>query len=489
MPETINVLIVEDRHDDAEIIVIELELDGFKVTWQRVETPEDFLIHLTRDIDVILADYTLPRFSAPHALTLLQETGLDTPFIVVTGSVSEEAAVLCMKHGAADYLLKDRLSRLGEAVRHAIMQRDLHRIQRKIEQDLIVLGRAVETSINGVVMTDLEGSITFVNRAVLDLWGIASREAILGQNLAQLLSPNEGEQLIESLKREKNATGEFHVISSDGAAVTLQYAASEVTDSSDKPICWSVTFLDVTEQKKAEILRVELERERELRELKSNFVSMIVHDFRNPLTALQLGLVLIDKYPERFTMKQVHDKVRSALEHSQRINHLIDDVLLIGQLENVSIKFDAEQVEFVNFCQTVFNEYADSVDTPKHQFVFSDHVEALLQPIDKGLMRRAITNLLSNAVKYSPAGGWVKMSLSIDKKWVVIRVSDEGIGIPEIDRKRLFDGFHRASNVGVIEGTGLGLAIVKQVIDMHNGQIDCESELDQGTTFVVKLPI
>jgi PAS domain S-box-containing protein len=490
MPDIINVLIVEDRQDDADIIVIELESDGFKVSWQRVETPEDFLSHLTPNIDVILADYTLPRFSAPHALTLLQERGFDTPFIVVTGSVSEEAAVLCMKQGAADYLLKDRLSRLCEAVRHAIMQRDLRRIQRKIEQDLIVLGRAVETSINAVVMTDLEGSITFVNRAVLDLWGISNRELILGKSLETLLqSPEESQLILNNLKQERTAKGEFHILSSDGKPITLHYAASEVTDLTDKPICWMSTFIDVTEQKKAEILHVELERERELRDLKSHFISMLVHDFRNPLTALQLGLVLIDKYPERFTMQQVHDKVHSALEHSERINHLIDDVLMIGQMENVSIRFAPEQVEFVDFCRSVFNEFTQSVDGVKHRFVFKDHVTSLLYAVDTGLLRRAITNLLSNAVKYSPEGGKVKLSLSMDNLWIVIRVSDEGIGIPEGDRKRLFDGFHRASNVGGIEGTGLGLAIVKQVVDMHKGRIECESEVDQGTTFIVKLPL
>lgn len=490
MPDVINVLIVEDRQDDAEIVVIELESDGFDLTWQRVETPEDFLVHLTRDIDVILADYTLPQFSAPQAMMLLQKSGLDIPFIVVTGSVSEEAAVLCMKQGAADYLLKDRLSRLGEAVRHAIVQRNLRQIQRKAEHDLIVLGRAVETSINAVVMTNLEGSITFVNRAVLDLWGIASRDMILGKTLAHLLqSPDEGQELLESLKHERNAKGEFHIFTLDGKPLTLQYTANEVTDASDEPICWTCTFIDVTEQKKAETLHAELERERELRELKSHFLYMLVHDFRNPLAALQLGLALIAKYPQRFTVDQIHEKIRTAIEHSRRINHLIDDVLMIGQMENVSIKFEPEQVEFVDFCYGVFKEFKQSVDSSKHEFAFTDHVAALLQPIDKVLLRRAITNLLSNAVKYSPAGGIVDFKLLIEDKWVVIQVSDDGIGIPEIDRKRLFDGFHRASNVGSIEGTGLGLAIVKQVVDAHKGSIECESELDEGTTFIIKLPL
>ncbi|MBK8030109.1 MAG: response regulator [Chloroflexi bacterium] len=171
--------------------------------------PEAFLEQLEFNPDIILADYTLPRFTAPDALSLLQKTGRDIPFIVVTGSISEEAAVFCMKQGAADYLLKDRLSRLGEAVRHALHTQNLRLAQRAAERQLIVLGHAVDTSINAVVMTDIGGVITFINRAVLDLWSLDPDLSVIGTRLRDLLrAPAETERLLAHLTLQRSIKGE-----------------------------------------------------------------------------------------------------------------------------------------------------------------------------------------------------------------------------------------------------------------------------------------
>ena len=132
----LTVLILEDQPDDAELIVGALRHDGLACTWQRVETPEDYLAALATPPNIILADYHLPRFDAPRALALLQDSGLDIPFIVVTGTVGEEEAVACIKQGAADYLLKDRLGRLGSAVRHALAEQRLRAEKRQADAAL-----------------------------------------------------------------------------------------------------------------------------------------------------------------------------------------------------------------------------------------------------------------------------------------------------------------------------------------------------------------
>src|SRR5438067_2451905 len=120
MPDILHVLVLEDNPEDAELIIDELKQSGFQVDWHRVETEADYVARLNTRIEVILADYSLPTFDAPHALQLLRAQGLVIPFIVLTGTVSEEAVVECMKQGAADYLLKDRLARLGQAVIRAV---------------------------------------------------------------------------------------------------------------------------------------------------------------------------------------------------------------------------------------------------------------------------------------------------------------------------------------------------------------------------------
>ncbi len=125
MSTPLRVLILEDRSADAQLMAQELLLAGFSLHWKRVETESDYLAHLDQGFDVILADYSLPQFNARLALQLLKKRGLDIPFLIVSGSIGEECAVECMREGAVDYLLKDRLTRLGQAVTHALEQKRL----------------------------------------------------------------------------------------------------------------------------------------------------------------------------------------------------------------------------------------------------------------------------------------------------------------------------------------------------------------------------
>lgn len=487
MPDAIKVLIVEDRRDDAEVMLLALEAANFDVTWQRVETAEDYRRHLSPELDVVLADYTLPQFSALIALELLKQTGWDVPLIVVTGTVSEEMAVACMKQGAADYLLKDRLSRLGEAIRQALKQRALRREQRAAEQSLTILGRAVDTSINAIVMVDLQGHITYVNHAVLDLWCIPAGQTLIGQPLSQLLlSPTESARLLAEIGQQTSAKGERTLADWNGRPMVLQYAVNQVMAKDGQPLCLMLTFSDITEQKQNEVLRAELERERDLRAVKSRFISLLVHDFRNPLTSLQMGLSLIDQYHERLTSAQILEKVRAALHQSRHMNQLIDDALVIAKMDHDASRFAPEEINLVDFCRVIFEEFAQSVDGAQHPLSFAARLASFAYPTDRALLRRAIGNLLYNAVKYSPAGGAVHLSLSLEDHTLLIRVSDHGIGIPAADQKYMFDGFYRASNVGNIQGTGLGLAMVKQVVDLHGGSIECESEVKRGTTFTIR---
>ncbi|MEW5814046.1 MAG: response regulator, partial [Spirochaetota bacterium] len=136
MPTPLRILILEDCPDDAELMLHALRQAGYEPDWQRVETEPDYVSRLDPSLDIILADYALPQFDAIHALRLLRERGLDIPFIVVTSSISEEEAVESIKEGAADYLLKDRLARLGPAVVQAVQEKRLRDEKRRAEERL-----------------------------------------------------------------------------------------------------------------------------------------------------------------------------------------------------------------------------------------------------------------------------------------------------------------------------------------------------------------
>ena len=173
----LHVLILEDREQDAELMVHELRRAGFDPQWQRVDTEADFLAQLNQELDVVLADYSLPQFDAQRALEHLKKRGLDVPFIIVSGCIGEERAVECMKYGATDYLLKDRLTRLGQAVRKAVDEKRRRDDRHRVEEQL------VHNSFHDA-LTGLPNRALFLDRAQRCLHQMERREGYLFAVLA-----------------------------------------------------------------------------------------------------------------------------------------------------------------------------------------------------------------------------------------------------------------------------------------------------------------
>ncbi|MEO8394210.1 MAG: HAMP domain-containing sensor histidine kinase, partial [Chloroflexota bacterium] len=166
---------------------------------------------------------------------------------------------------------------------------------------------------------------------------------------------------------------------------------------------------------------------------------------------------------------------------------LLDEILSYSKAQSVGLDFNPSPVELESFCQEIVAPI--QMNAPKQRLdVILETDLCRTVTIDSKLMSQVISNLLSNALKYSPDGNSVELTVTCDPQQVTFRVADHGIGIPEEDRKRLFEAFHRASNVGGIPGTGLGLAIVKQAVDAHRGSITVESEVGKGTSFIVMIP-
>lgn len=191
---TLRVLVLEDSARDAELIIRELRNFGYEPQWTRVDTEEDFRAHIDSDLDLVLADYTLPQFDALSALKVLQDQGLSIPFIIVTGSITEETAVSILKQGADDFLLKDRLTRLGPAVNSALQQRRLRDERRRAQQLLIEREeryRRLITRMSALVIElDPNDTTLFVNEAVSTVTGFAPDE-VLGRNWFELFFSGE----------------------------------------------------------------------------------------------------------------------------------------------------------------------------------------------------------------------------------------------------------------------------------------------------------
>jgi signal transduction histidine kinase len=235
-------------------------------------------------------------------------------------------------------------------------------------------------------------------------------------------------------------------------------------------------------------LNEQLAKEKELNRLKDNFISMVTHEIRTPLALILGSSEILARYLDRLAPEKRADHLRTIDSAVQRMNALMEDVLLFSKAESGRVEFKPAPLDLREFCPRLADELAAATYRRcPIEFSVSNVTENVRA--DAGLLRHIFSNLIDNAVKYSPPGTPVKCSVSRDGGQALFLVEDRGMGIPEVDRPRLFTPFHRGRNVATIQGSGLGLAIVKHCVERHGGRIEVESLENRGTTVSVWLPM
>lgn len=244
----------------------------------------------------------------------------------------------------------------------------------------------------------------------------------------------------------------------------------------------------VVRKRAEEDARKALERERELNELKSKFVSIASHEFRTPLSTVLSSASLIDQYNQR----DEKDKVtKHVLRIKSSVNHLtsiLNDLLSLGKLEEGKIDVVMEPVTVAEFLKDVEEELASTLKAGQRLIIDFRSAPDVIDT-DPRILRNILFNLISNASKYSEVEKPIFVTTLKQGSGVSFIVRDEGIGIPDQDQKFMFDRFFRASNAGNVQGTGLGLNIVKRYVDLLNGSISFVSEFGKGSIFTVKIPL
>ncbi len=249
------------------------------------------------------------------------------------------------------------------------------------------------------------------------------------------------------------------------------------------------------------VMRDELQKEKEMSELKSRFVSMVSHEFRNPLSTILNSTELLANHSQEITENKKEEYLYHIQNAVKNLNQLLSDVLLVGKAEVHQTQLNPAPLDIEKFCQDLVAEIK-LIATEEHQIIFKAQgcctqqkedsaptTDVSLLRLDEKLLRHILTNLLSNAIKYSPQGGEIRFDLFCLQGEAIFRIQDKGIGIPEIEQDNLFTSFQRASNVGQIPGHGLGLSIVKQYVELHQGEISLISKEGVGTTFIVTIPL
>ncbi|TKC06703.1 hybrid sensor histidine kinase/response regulator [Pedobacter polaris] len=241
--------------------------------------------------------------------------------------------------------------------------------------------------------------------------------------------------------------------------------------------------LNETEIAKAEV-SFSLAKEKELSQLKSSFLSMASHEFRTPLSSIQLSAILIDKYLQLSDKENILKHVNMVKADVHNLNTILNEFLSLEGIEAGKVGVQLKNFDLVALAQEIKEEM--QMLAKNNQILNYRHIgNAYDVFLDQHLLRNCLINLLSNAIKYSGENSIIELITEINEEHYKVTVTDNGIGIPQEDQEQLFGAFFRASNTGTIPGTGLGLNIVLRYVNLMNGELDCKSTENVGTTFTM----
>lgn len=468
MPLTENavrVLVLEDHPGDAELMIRQLRRSGFEPAWERVDTEADYVARLASLPDVILADYRMPQMGAARALEILRASGLSIPFIVVSGAIGEEVAVALMREGASDYLLKDRMARLGPAVRHALDKKALQEQTRRTADEL----RASEIRFQSFMsnspilarIKDANGRLVYINNTCEQLFGVSLADC--AGRTDHDLWPTEVADRLRDRDRAVLESGDpsraiEEITARNGAVVELLMFRFPVYDGSGRRMLGEVSA-DVSEQIRtqkalSEALAARDVLFRELHHRVKNNLSVV-----SSLLSMQVGL-------------QQDSAAAQALGDAQR---RIECMALVHDRLNNSDKGD--EIDFreyaASLARSLLTIYERGENAIRLHLDLAPLSLVLTQAVPCGLI---LNELMTNALKYAfpgGRGGEIAVSLSRSADMLTLGVADNGIGLPA--------GFNWR------QSPSLGLRIVDILSRQLDGTVACAS--GPGTCFRLTFPV
>lgn len=517
MSKPLRVLIVEDSEDDTDLIVYQLERGGYAPIYQRVDSPAAMTAALEQQQwDVVLADHSLPRFSGRAALTLLQEKGLDLPFIIVSGSIGDEVAVAAMKAGAHDYLMKGNLSRLVPAVdrelQEAASRRDRQQIQSELRDSEDRWQLALSGSNDGIWDWNIKTNEVFFSPRWKEMLGYAEDEIVNHfDTWSKLVHPDDLGMVTLALQDHLAGKTEFYrtecrMQCKDECYKWILSRGQALWDEAGNPTRMVGSHTDITPTKQMEAaLRQQAENLAQVNRLKDEFLAVVSHELRTPLNAI-LGwsnLLQNRKIDKDTTVRALETIERSAKLQKQ----LVEDLLDVSRIIQGKIDLRVSPVNLIPIIESAVATVRIAAEAKAIQ------LKLRLDPVglvngDANRLQQVFWNLLANAIKFTPASGLVEVQLSmvsgnmVDGKgnvgessppstYAQVQVIDTGIGIKAEFLPYVFDRFRQenSSITRIYGGLGLGLALVRHLVELHGGTVNVDSPGEgKGTTFTVKIP-
>jgi len=501
MQEAVTILHLEDDPLDAELVHETLVAQGFTPRTIRVQTEDEFRKALEDPkIELILADYVLPDFDGSSALAVAHELRPETPFVFVSGTIGEELAIESLKAGATDYVLKQRLQRLGlvihRALRDAAEQKRTREANQALRDSEERYRLFFENSPLPMWVYDVE-TLRFlaVNDAAVSHYGY-NKEEFLSMTIKDIRPTGELPALLEELaaRRSGLATSRaWHHRKKDGTIIDVDIT-SHTLDFSGRH-AELILVNDITERKRAEdqllktnealtVMTQQLWQASKLATM-GELAASIAHELNNPLATVALRAESLN---EQFA----EDDARRAsltviIQEVERMANLVSNLLVFSrrshpQISTVDLREElTSSLDFIHYHLrnrkiNVFKEFAADLPT----------VQA-----DRQQLRQVFLNLMTNASDAMSEGGTLTVRarrgvLGNGSAAVTMEFTDTGIGIEPEDMPKLWESFFTTKPEG--KGTGLGLPICRRTVEEHRGTIEVESEVGVGTTVRIVLP-
>jgi len=482
MNKTLHLLIIEDSEDDVLLLVRELRRAGYEPLFEHIQTREEMRDALMRGAwDVIISDYVMPRFSGLDALHQLQESGLDIPFIIVSGNIGEDIAVGAMKAGAHDYLIKGNLARLVPAVEREIRDAEVRRARKHLEEARALLAAAIESSADAVVITSERGVIQYVNPAFEHITGYTEHEAV-GRTIHMLDSGKHDESFYhavrETVRRDGAWSGRLFNKKKDGTFYLEDCTYSPVQDRNGNITNYVSVRRDVTD-------KVRLESIAESVNMMDNIgyiFAGVRHEIGNPINTIGITLSILKRKLGSIDQTAIEEYLDRALHEMSRITYLLQSLKNFNMFEKPTL----QDMQILPFMDKFLALIQQDFKSKNIKISFTIEREAASCHADPRALQQVLINLLTNAADALQGRDNAQVDITVSKQedTVKIRMEDNGSGIPEDHLKNLFKPF----NTSKVHGTGLGLVIVKKLLALMNGTIEITSKKDAGTTVDINLP-
>ncbi len=541
MATPLRVLILEDNPVDSELMLHTLRRAGFDPIADRVETEQDFRDRLESAPEVILADFTLPEFSALEALEILQECELEIPCIIVSGTISEEGADQLKHQGAADYIVKNDVGRLGQTVKQALRKKLLRDGMRQADQLLWRNGSHVEMKPVGKSMTAeathakpctvllVEDNLADAELAMHALR--YAREASfhvehvseLAAALVRLARDDIDVALVDLSLPDSSGIETFQAIRAAAPAVPIVM----LTGSDDEQIVLEMLHQgaqdyllkhEVEPKLLARSLRFAIERQRtaalescieqlaaaqtllkkknrrlaKLNRTAHEFVDNVSHEFRTPLTVIKEYASLVKDGVVGAVSDEQKQMLSVVEDRADDLNTMVDDMLDVSKLEAGLLGIDRKNCQVAEILAHVWPALERKAAVKGVQLDFD--VDPLLPAVfcDPENAGRVLINLTTNAIKFcgQPGRVWLNCHGELDGTGVTLSVSDNGNGINSENQRAIFRRFKQLGESirSSTKGFGLGLNIAKELVELNLGEITVESQIGRGSTFSFTLP-